>query len=63
MASDKRMRRHGSVIRRAWLFCLFLALPALILAAFLFYLRILSLAPALLLAACLLLYLDRKSIV
>ena len=57
MAFDKHRRRGRSVIRRAWLYCLFLALPALILAAVFFSLRLLSLAPALLLAACLLLYL------
>jgi two-component system, NtrC family, nitrogen regulation sensor histidine kinase NtrY len=51
------MRRRRSAVRRAWLYCLLLTLPALIFAAVYFYQKEISLAPALLLAGCLLLYL------
>jgi len=58
MGYDKLLRRNRrSVVRRAWLFCLLLTLPALLLAALLFYQHKISLGPALLLAACLLIYL------
>ncbi|MGD0547809.1 MAG: ATP-binding protein [Terracidiphilus sp.] len=50
-------RSRRSVIRRAWLFCLFLSAPALIFAGIFLYLQQISLAPALLLGGCLLLYL------
>src|SRR5580700_3920906 len=50
-------RRKRSTIRRAWLYCLFLALPALVLLAVFFFLNQLSLVPALLVAICLLIYL------
>ena len=51
-------RRHRrSAIRRAWLYCLLLSLPALIFAAIIGYQNKTSLAPALLVACCLLLYL------
>jgi nitrogen fixation/metabolism regulation signal transduction histidine kinase len=50
-------RRRRSVVHRAWLHCLALALPALVLAAFVIYRSRVGLAPALLLAACLVLYL------
>ena len=61
MDSQEARRRRRSVVRRAWLHCLVLALPALALRR----LRSLSksrvgLAPALLLAACLLLYLAAR---
>jgi len=51
------LRSRRSVVRRAWLHCLVLALPALVLAAVVLYRSRIGLAPALLLAACLLLYL------
>ena len=52
------MRRHvSSAVRRAWLYCLFLALPGLIFAAILLYQHHVSVAPAILVAVCLLLYL------
>jgi two-component system nitrogen regulation sensor histidine kinase NtrY len=62
MASDRasrvrRARRRRSAVRRAWLYCLLLTLPALIFAAVYLYQKEISLAPALLLAGCLLLYL------
>ncbi len=58
MGSEKGVRRRRrSVVRRAWLFCLLLALPALVLAAFLLHQQQVSLASALLLGGCLLLYL------
>ena len=50
-------RRKGSAIRRVWLHCLLLALPALVSIAVFLYLRQLSLEPALLLAGFLLIYL------
>ncbi|MGD0628165.1 MAG: ATP-binding protein [Terracidiphilus sp.] len=59
MASERlarRPRRRSPVVRRAWLYCLLLTLPALAFAAFFFYQKDMSLAPALLLAGCLLLY-------
>ncbi len=49
-------RRRRSAVRRAWLFCLLLTLPSLALAAVLVYFHRIALAPAILLAACLLLY-------
>ena len=52
------MRRHAfSAVRRAWLYCLFLALPGLIFAAILLYQHNVSAAPTILVAVCLLLYL------
>jgi nitrogen fixation/metabolism regulation signal transduction histidine kinase len=58
MAYENAVRRsRRSVIRRAWLFCLLLAAPALVFAGLYLFLQQLSLAPALLLVACLLLYL------
>ena len=50
-------RRSRSAIRRAWLHCLILALPALMLATVVLYRSDFGLAPALLLAAGLVLYL------
>ncbi len=50
-------RRKRSAIRRAWLHCLLLTLPALVLAAIFLYRSHVGAAPALLLIACLLLYL------
>jgi len=49
-------RNRRSAVRRAWLYCLLLTLPGLILAGLIVYQRQISLAPALLLAACLLIY-------
>jgi two-component system, NtrC family, nitrogen regulation sensor histidine kinase NtrY len=58
MAYERNMRRHRfSAVRRAWLYCLFLALPGLIFAAILLYQHNVSVAPAILVAVCLLLYL------
>jgi nitrogen fixation/metabolism regulation signal transduction histidine kinase len=62
MASDRtvrlrRVRRRRSAVRRAWLYCLLLTLPSLLFAAFYLYQKEISLAPALLLIGCLLLYL------
>jgi nitrogen fixation/metabolism regulation signal transduction histidine kinase len=50
-------RRRRSVVRRAWLQCLVLAMPAVVLAALALYREHVGLAPALLMIACLLLYL------
>jgi two-component system, NtrC family, nitrogen regulation sensor histidine kinase NtrY len=62
MVSDRagrlrRVRRRRSAVRRAWLYCLLLTLPALIFASVYLYQKEISLAPALLLVGCLLLYL------
>src|SRR5580692_10731721 len=62
MASERaarlrRIRRRRSAVRRAWLYCLLLTLPGLIFAAVYLYQKEISLAPALLLSGCLLLYL------
>ncbi len=54
---NQTRREKRSAIRRAWIFCILLGLPALMSAGFLFYSKQLSLAPALLLTGCLLLYL------
>jgi nitrogen fixation/metabolism regulation signal transduction histidine kinase len=58
MASERaRRRRPRSVVRRAWVYCLLLTLPGLTFAAIYLYQEDISLAPALLLVGCLLLYL------
>lgn len=58
MGSEKTVRRRPrSAFRRTRLFCFLLVLPTLVLAAVLVRLRPMELAPALLLFACLLLYL------
>ena len=58
MASEKHLRRRNrSAIRRAWLFCLFLSLPAFVFTAIFLYQARISLSTALLLVACLLIYL------
>ena len=44
------------MVRRAWLYCLFLSLPGLIFAGFLLYQHQVSAAPAILVAVCILLY-------
>ncbi len=57
MAYERTVRRsRRSAVRRAWLYCVLLALPALIFAAILVYKRSVSIAPAILLGACLLIY-------
>jgi two-component system, NtrC family, nitrogen regulation sensor histidine kinase NtrY len=53
----RRVRRRRSVVRRAWLYCLLLTLPALLFVAVYLYQKEITLAPALLLIGCLLLYL------
>jgi nitrogen fixation/metabolism regulation signal transduction histidine kinase len=58
MGYEKNPRRHRrSAVRRAWLYCLLLSLPALLFAAILGYQQKIGLAAALLAAFCLLLYL------
>ena len=57
LAGPRRVRRRRSAVRRAWLYCLLLTLPAEIFAAVLLYQKQITLAPALLLICCLLLYL------
>ncbi len=57
---SERKARHihrRSAVRRAWLYCLFLTLPAFAFFAILIYQRHISASPAILLACCLLLYL------
>jgi nitrogen fixation/metabolism regulation signal transduction histidine kinase len=50
-------RRRRSAVRRAWLYCLFLALPAFIFASIFLYQRDFTLAPSLLILGCLSIYL------
>ena len=58
MAFEKnRRRRKRSAVRRAWLFCLLLALPALIFEGILLSERQVTAVPATLLIFCLLIYL------
>ena len=57
MAYERHVRkRRRSALRRAWLFCLLLALPAFIFSAFCFIERNVTAAPTILLAVCLLIY-------
>lgn len=57
MDYNKSVRsRRRSLVRRAWIFCLLLTLPTLTLAVICFYLHPIDIAPALLLAAALFLY-------
>ena len=59
MANERVMRRRGrSAVRRAWLYCLFMALPTFLFAAILIVRAGISAAPAILIACCLLLYLS-----
>jgi nitrogen fixation/metabolism regulation signal transduction histidine kinase len=51
-------RRSRSAVRRAWLYCLLLALPTFLFAAILVIRAGISTAPAILIACCLLLYLS-----
>ncbi len=58
MASDRHARRRRrSAVRRAWLYCFLLTLPAFALSGFFLYRHPLDPAPTVLLSACLLLYL------
>jgi nitrogen fixation/metabolism regulation signal transduction histidine kinase len=58
MAFEKaRRRRRRSALRRVWFLCLLLSLPALLFAGLLLYWQQVTLAPAMLLGAVLLLYL------
>ena len=58
MASERsRRRRLRSAVRRAWLYCVLLTLPGLLLTAIYFYQNEISFTPALLLIGSLLLYL------
>ena len=58
MESDKAARRRRrSVVRRAWMHCVLLGLPAIVLGAVWMYESRIGLAPALLLGGCLLVYL------
>ncbi len=58
MVYDRRVRRRrASAVRRAWLYCLFLALPTLIFVGILLYQHDVSLAPAILAVSCLVIYL------
>jgi two-component system, NtrC family, nitrogen regulation sensor histidine kinase NtrY len=57
MAYERNLRgRKRSAVRRAWLYCLFLALPAFLLAAILIVQHKISSTPAILAFGCLLLY-------
>ena len=59
MANEKAARRRSrSAVRRAWLYCLLLALPTFLFAGILVLRAHISLAPAILMACCLLLYLS-----
>ena len=58
MDSNKLVRRRRrSAVRRAWLYCLFLALPGILFAAIFLYQRDFSLTPSLLILGCLSIYL------
>jgi two-component system nitrogen regulation sensor histidine kinase NtrY len=58
MAYEKQvLRSRHSAVRRVWIYCLLLSLPGLVLIAIFFYQRQLTLWPAVLLAAALLIYL------
>ena len=60
MASEKAHRRRSrSAVRRAWLYCLFMALPTFLFAGILVFRAQITLAPAILIACCLLLYTRR----
>lgn len=59
MAYEKGVRRrHRSAVRRAWLYCLLLALPTFLFAAILVVRANITAAPAILITCCLLLYLS-----
>jgi two-component system, NtrC family, nitrogen regulation sensor histidine kinase NtrY len=56
-SSELVRRRRRSAVRWAWLYCLFLSLPALLFAAVFLYQREVTLAPSILIIGCLLIYL------
>lgn len=56
MAFERKPHRRRSVLRRAWLYCLLLILPALLFACIFAEQKRIGLAPLLILAACLLTY-------
>ena len=59
MANERSARRRGrSAVRRAWLYCLFMSLPTFLFAAILIVRAGVSMAPTILIACCLLLYLS-----
>jgi two-component system nitrogen regulation sensor histidine kinase NtrY len=59
MANEKPARRHSrSAVRRAWLYCLLMALPTFLFAGILMSRAQISPAPAILISCCLLLYLS-----
>jgi len=59
MANEKAIRRHSrSAVRRAWLYCLLMALPTFLFAGILVFRAQISTAPIILIACCLLLYLS-----
>ena len=58
MVFEKVVRRRRSALRRVWLYCLLLSLPAFLFAGLLLDWQQVTLAPALLFGACLLLYLS-----
>jgi len=58
VARRRRLRRRRrSAVRRAWFYCLLLSVPAFVFTGLLIYQKQFSLAPALLLLGCLLIYL------
>lgn len=59
MANERGARRRGrSAVRRAWLYCLLMALPTFLFAAILVFRAGISTAPTILIACCLLIYLS-----
>ena len=59
MANERGARRRGrSAVRRAWLYCLLMALPTFLFAAILVFRAGISMAPTILIACCLLIYLS-----
>jgi nitrogen fixation/metabolism regulation signal transduction histidine kinase len=54
-------RRRRSAVRRAWLYCLLLALPAFLFGGIFVYERHIALSPAILIAGCVLIYLATVS--
>src|SRR5215469_5315302 len=59
MANERAARRRSrSAVRRAWLYCLLLAIPTFLFAGILVVRAQISVAPAILIACCLLLYLS-----
>lgn len=58
MAFEGRRHRRRSALRRVWVCCLLLSLPALLFAGLLFYWQQVSLAPALMIGAVVVIYLS-----